>query len=326
MEITVAQMRNVEFRKERLLSKTKRLEYLLSGRSRSLLPEVQTKEGKHSEEKTWQFIGRLIEALEKYEKCHLCDEDDELIEEVDYEMPKAQKAFYECFLYCAIRVAEENPWWVLMTRGSFDDILKLAEQTQYYDDKYELFFQESYKEGEIEGFFFCMDELYKAFMGKEITSTIGEKDLNEMKKRYSYELEMMEFADSDYWEAYYEQFGDMSEEEQAEAQWKSMSPAERKIALKRAEEKEKREQRKKEWIEKFEEKTLFCEKYEQCRELYFQVVVRPRDLTHKIERMMDVYLYEQKDSSFMDDDIFFYTYALLEQAIGQVNELLIEGV
>lgn len=329
MQITVEEMKNMEFRKERLLHKTKKLEFLLSGRNRSLLPEIQTKAGRHSEKRTWQFIERLIESLEKYEKCSACDEDDMdmLVEEIDYVIPEEKKCFYRSFLYCVVRIAEEDPWWIWITRGTFDDVLKLVERTQYYDTKYELYFYEMYKTPNIDGFFYCMDEIYRLFTGKRITSTICEEDTEEVKKRYAFEIEMMDmWRDADYEEAYQETFAGMSEEEIRQLEWESLSSQEKRSALKEAEEIKKTEKAKKEWVKGFSDKKMFCEQYELCRKLYFKEVTTPQQLALKIERMMDVYLYEQGDSRFMEDEVFFYTYTLLDKTVKRAEELLAEEV
>lgn len=328
MGITAKQIERLEYRKERLLSEARKLEYLLSGRNISLGPKLRGEDGSHSEEKTWDLIEQLIGALEKYEKytkCDILDEGDVTMEEIDHAMPEEQKRFYRSFLYCALRVIEEGVVWPCeewMPRSTFDSVLRLVEKTPFYMDKYELYFSELYEF--TNGFFYYMDEAYHSLNGNSIVSTISQADREEVRKRYAYQVNDYEMGVSGR-EEEMENSGlsrkELAELERqaAEAEWSSLSESEQK-------ENQDELRNYEEWKERFPEKERFCRQYELCRDLYFERLIRPQELAFQIERMMDVYLLEQGDSRFMDHDAFFYAFALLRRTVKQTRDLLLEGV
>lgn len=330
MKITIKEMERLEYRKQRLLSETKKLEAILSGRNTDLGPRTSTGPGKHSEKKVWEFVEQMVDALEKYEKYAEYDmfdeaEEDISLEEADGGMTEDRKRFYRSFLYCALRVTREGVLWPdgeWRPKYTFDSVLKLAEKTPFYGDKYELYFSEMYKTSD--GFFYYMDEAYRALTGNSIESTISEEDKEEVKKRYAYQAEDYEMGVSVWREAMEESGCSMEElaafeSRAAEAEWDLKSEKERKRSIRERERFEK-------WKEGFPEKDIFCRQYELCRELYFKKLFRPEELAFQIERMMDIYLYEHGTSRFMDDEAFFYTFTLLKRTVKQAGRALPEGL
>lgn len=317
MDMEIKDIERLEFRKERLLEKSRRLESLISGRSVSLMPLIRTKTGKHSEKRTWLFINALTDALEKYEKYR------NLEEEPDFELSPEERTFYKSFLYCAIRIAEEKPWWLLMSEGTFDDILKLAENTLYHA-KHQLHFYELYKRPALDGFFFYMDELYELFTGTAVTLTIDEEELSEVKRLYASEIEFLDSEDPAYLEEYEKAFAGMSSAEITLRELDALSPAQMKEGILEAQRDAKEQEEKQKWAEHFSEKELFCSQYLLCRKLYFETGA-DHDFPRRIERMTDIYLYEHEISSFLNDELFFSAYAMLRRALRYVDGLMEES-
>ena len=287
---------SLDYRRGRLGAQTERIERLLSGRTASLLPLVRTKSGAHSETKTRDLIEKLLAALEHAEARPL---------------PERDREFYRGFLYCAIRAAAERPFWIVETRASFDDILRLGARV-WPQDPVELYFTEMYYAPVLDGFFGCMDELYGALSGQSIVRTLGPAERAAVRERHPEEVEGIE------------------------SQWKEMEEARAMAAedlaellteddLEEPDEWELREERmRQEWIDAFAEKETFCEQYLLCRALYFELA--PGDtLPDRLRRMLDVYFAERNASGFLDDDAYFTAYALLDETLRRVKALLGES-
>lgn len=324
MELTIKQVERLQYRKERLAERASRLEFLLSGRGTSLLPLVQTKTGKHSEKRTWALVEDLLAALEKYEVYLHClkngVEEDRPLTAADGHLPEQERTFYRSFLYCALRVMEnDHPFWIWGREGTFKDLLGLTESAADYKEKLELHAEELYwgNSGEpTGGFFDCMDHLYEAITGRPITDTLSEEDRHAAEERV---LTQKKEEEAD-WAAFLKDL-DMTEEEYETAS----REINEQLGETLAEEPEREEQapvqkgRNKVWSEAFPNKDMLCQQYLLCRELYFQA--DRRNLSDRLKNALDFYLYEHGQSSYLEDDTFFYTYALLNKVIKQIENL-----
>lgn len=320
MELTMKQVERLQYRKERLAEKANRLEFLLSGRGVSLLPLVRTKGGRYSEKRAWALVEDLLAALEKYEAYLQCLEDEEdedrPLAEIACHLPEQEQAFYRSFLYCAVRVAESNPFWIWGRRGVFHDILDLAESAAIYREKIELHFDELYwgPSGEPSGQFFdCMDRLYEAFTGTPVTDALPEEDRREAEER----VRARKKKDEEDWAAFLEDAG-MTEEEYEAANLEMLEQFGG-IVEQGPVEAQRDERQKQAWIKAFPNKEALCQQYLMCRELYFQA--DRSQLADNLENMLDFYLYEHGESSYLQDDTFFYAYALLDKVLRQVRDL-----
>jgi len=321
MDMTIEQMRILEYRKERLRDTLRELELLLSGGNVSPKPWVQTKTGQYSEKRAWALVEELLAALEKYERYCNCsyNEDGNLhLAELPSRLPERSRDFFRSFLYCAVFAASAGVChWIPdrlygAAKGTFHDILVLAEQTKY-DDKIELYFDELYSSSFAEGTFAQLDDLYEIFSGEKIETTIPEEDRQTVIRRHQGEIkeleelwagcldispEDQEMADREWYDSLSSEEYEEYEEWEKEARWL--------------------EEARQAWLEEFQEKEDFCRQYLLFRKLYFEETAR-YNLARKVEGMLDIYLYEQGKSAFLKDDTFFYTFTLLKKLLDQAQ-------
>lgn len=340
MEITVKQMQSLEYRRDRLREKIRKLEFLISGKGESFLPLVRTKSGRYSEKRTWALVEALLDALEKYEKYEKWQEDsgdsgwkdgDLPLAKVAYQMPEQNRTFWRSFLYCAVRFAESNPasvwclgtcrpgglpWWGIETAGTFEDILSLAECVERIA-RAELHFAELYHPEYLSGFFGWMDNLYQAFAGKPVTDTISEADRLTVRELFPDETAQAERLQAEQPD---EQGINQLLTEAAQAEWETMSEEERRWEDEKEREYFQYEQMREDWLRAFPNKESFCRQYLVFRELFFQVDCR-RGFCSILEQAIDVYLYERETSGYMDDETFFSAYGLVNKAVGEIREL-----
>lgn len=313
MKLTVKQMKSLEFRKGRLLEKVEALDRLLSGRDVSLLPLVRTETGRYSEKRTWALVEELLAALEKYRQYLRHDDQDDETELAPYRLPEQERSLYRSFLYCAIRMAAGNPWWIrgsYWPKGTFGDILALAKQTGY-ERKVDLYFDELYARGGMWGFFAYMDDFYEALTGQKISTTITEEE--QLEAREWHQKEVQEWEESED-----EMFSPEELEKIYMEEYESLSDGEKQALDEEAEQNRKDAQEKQAWVRAFPQKESFCQQYLLFRKLYFQ---NWSGLADSIEHMLDIYLYEHGASRLLEDDTYFYAYALFNKLLKQVKDL-----
>jgi len=307
----------MEYRRKRLLERVGALERLLAGRDVAL-PSWTRPDGGYSELRTWALVEDLLDALEQYERYRTCQEDgDPALSELPYRMPEGLRKCCRGFLYCAVRLSASGHYWLCGAKGTFNDLLYMAEGIGY-TDKTRLCFDELYDRPVMEGFFAWMDTLYEAFTGKGTETIVTEEERQAVQKRYKAEIEEREAV----WSQEL-----LSPEEQAEIdrQWyESLSDEERREVDEESEALAQEEQDKQAWMEAFPEKEMFCRQYLLFRRLYFQEAAW-RTLPQGVEHLLDIYLYEQGASALLKDDAFFYTYALLGKVLKQAREAMGTG-
>lgn len=281
--LTQEQLESLNYRRDRLDAQLARLVQALSGSGHKLLPLVRTQAGSHSEHGTWDLIEALLEALEGAEGRPL---------------PEEERKLFSSFLYCAIRVAEERPWWLAETSGRFHDILRCAENLRPHS-KLELYDMELYHSLELDGFFGCMDELYWLFSGKHIEDTIHEEDRQQVRMLHPEEAALLEEAQR---EAVADQtpteleglFADEDDYEQME-----------------------REEQKA-WVSAFADKEALCREYLRFRALYFDTA--HSRFPQRLRQMLDAYFAGQGLSLFLNDDAFFQAYAQLDEIARRLGD------
>ncbi len=316
MELTVKQLERLDYRRKRLLERVGELERMLSGRDMRLPPLARTEESGYSEERAWALVEALLAALEQYERYRAYGEDgDPALSELPYQLPEGRRNLFRGFLYCAVRLSAGGPDWLCETRGTFDDLSRFAEGIGYAD-KIDLCFDELYHRPEMDGFFAWMDSLYEAFTGQEMETIITEEERRAVRKRYQAEIEELE--------AVWAEQPELSPEEWAELdrEWyESLTDEERRENEEELEEWEREERERRAWIEAFPKKETLCQQYLLFRKLYFEEAGR-LTLSKSVERLLDIYLHERGKSLFLEDETFFYTYALLNKVIKQVGKTM----
>ena len=278
-DLSKEHLESLEYRRERLGAQMDRLEQLVSGSGEKLLPLVRTPSGAHSESGTRALIEDLLYALETAGQHALSRKD---------------RALFSSFLYCAIRIAEEDPWWLVDVSGKFQDILRLGESLRP-SHKAELCYMEMYRSPELDGFFGCMDELFFLFSGTRIKDTFPEEERGQIRNLHSEEsaeleemrreiVENQAFPDGDGLEACFPDEDDYEQEER-EAQRK--------------------------WAAGFAEKEKFCGEYLKFRSLYFDE--EGSRFPDRLRQMLEIYFAERGASLYLNDDAFFEAYAQLNE-------------
>lgn len=366
--MTIENAQALDFRVRRLEEKLAKLESLVSGRSRSLLPLVRTGEKGYDEEKTWRLVDDLLDALETCDglcACWRIDSADgppaeadfyrqvagfaagdgrttdwalrqaELAEDPElrflhrsrrtdplsgpdaWEMDETVRSFYRCFLYCALRLVESKPFWLVETGGRFEDVLRLAGEMDYGRPE-ELHFLELCRPGELRGTFRWMDALYEALSGRFIVQEISAPQIQAVRERYPGRLEEME-------ESWRQTEGDdlprEATEEEERILWEqleSLTDQERENLGRVSRWSSREEERILDWLKAFPEKEAFCRQYLLCRELYFASGAGPK-LRRTVRRMLNAYLFAQGWSGYLDEDRFFSAYVLADRAVNQLR-------
>lgn len=211
MELTKEMLETLDFRRTRLCGKLQRLESLTLGQEASLLPAVRNGNGSYDEEKTWRLADELADAMERWgvaeedapedsgqeaafqRELRLRGGSDGPEEDSRYQrflrwyrqaaslqprthaQKEARHAFYHSFFYCALRVAESDPFWLWKTKGCYGDLLHLAREL-HYTEAAELHFQELCGRKGPVGTFALMDALYAELSGRHIAQTISRKE------------------------------------------------------------------------------------------------------------------------------------------------------
>lgn len=311
LKISDDEISNLDFRKRKTKEKIKELESFFTGRQSSILPWIQDKPGIYSEKKLQAFIRELSDSLERYRQYENKD--------ADYKMKRKEKDFYEAYLYCTIRGIVNSRWgasaWVASCR-TFEDIINMAvdPETMRIHIPEELYYEELY-EPVTGGFFGYMDETYKLLTGVDIAESITGVEKDRVYQLYPQALDIER------------------ELEKRKALEDDLSEEERQEILEDYEEVQHSqevaayileiEENRKKWVQGFGDSALFCKYYKKYRKLYFEVE-RYRFVSD-IEHMIDIFLMEQKISSFGSEDKFLKAYTVADRTCIRLKNLLKEG-
>ena len=330
MEQYIKEVKDLEFRKDKLLEQTKKIETLLSGKYIHYYRFMENENGNYSEEKVWEMINELIVALRKYDVYFLSVEETWDAEDVeDFALTEKDEAFFKSFFYCVLRwgysgigIHDSHAG-----KGSFEDFIEMAKVTRpnrmfaeedlLYQEKYELPWDDPFNP---------FDDVYSKVMGEPVYASAKEDVLDRMKQKYAKQIEETEAS----W---------------AEAEKELIAAYDGKMTLEEIDAYEEQQRARfdnideisriqnetYQWeqnaVENFDFKEVFAEQYLLFRELYFQVDGYLIDrMSYIIEGMLDIYLYEKGLSRFLDDELFFKTFAMLRKTTSHVQSYLPEEV
>lgn len=324
MEEYLKSINNLRFRKEKMMEQAKRIETMLSGRYIHYYELMEDENGVYSEAKTWKMVEELLDALKRYDKFYASydeDEEDFDIDELeDYFFSELQEAFYRSFLYCVLRWGYSGIGNV-DGKGSFEDFIQMADsigkiekyeiEDLLFDEKYDVTWEP----------FFTWNDLYSSVTGRNVSDTAKEEDILTMREKYATRVQEVE----ERWKQEEQKTiaaygGEMSLEEIREQEerimiecaddlWKDVYEIEQRA------------------IENFQEKDTFAKQYLIFRETFFKVDYwLKRRMKANIEGMLDIYLYEKGFSKFLEDDLFFQTYAMIRKTANYVEGYMPERV
>lgn len=330
MEQYVKEVKDLEFRKEKLLEQAKKIETLLSGKYIHYYRFVEDENGNYSEEKAWEMIEEFIDALRKYDVYFLSEEEEWDEEAVEmFALTEKDEVFFKSFFYCVLRWGYSGIGIhdSRVGKGSFEDFIEMAKEIRSNRNfaEEDLLYQEKYGVP-WDNPFHTYDDVYSKVMGEPVYASAKEDVLVRMRQKYAKQIEKTEanweemekelIAEYDgkmtleeiyaYEEQQREFFADMDEMSRIQNesyQWEQKM------------------------VENFAFKEIFAEQYLLFRELYFQVDSDVIDrMQYIIEGMLDIYLYQKGLSGFLDDELFFKTFAMLRKTVGHVQQYLPEEV
>lgn len=157
-----------------------------------------------------------------------------------------------------------------------------------------------------------MDHLYEAITGTPITDTLSEDEYQAAAEQVSARKKQ----EAEDWAAFLKEL-DMTDEEYVAVNQEFYAQFGGEFAVEAEEEPETVPGGRKKTT--FPNKEMLCQQYLMCRDLFFRT--DRRDLPDKLKNMLDFYLYEHGASSYLRDDAYFYTYALLNKVIKQIQSL-----
>ena len=321
-------IKNLEFRKEKLLDQVKKIETLLSGRYIHYYEMMESARGVYSEIKTWEMVDELMDALKRYGKFAICyDEDEDAIdlEELgEYRFSETDERFCRSFHYCVLRWGYSGAGSInsYMGRGDFQDLVMMAKDISAYQSYpiEDLLYEERY---EMVGCipFHVFNDLYSQLTKDSISNIAKEEDMLSMRRKYAAQIEKIESSWREEEQKLLEAYGgEMTLDEIYADMEKVRKQTAEDIVL----ELEEMEQTA---IENFAEKESFVKQYLIFRESFFQVSTEfKRKMLHSIEGMLDIYLYEKGFSKFLEDELFFQTYAMIRKTANYVEGYMPERV
>lgn len=309
-DLTWRELETLRYRKRRLEYKAGQVEKLLSGRKTSLRPLLQTAGGQYSEEKTRALADKLVDSLDLFLRSSRCrGQKDFPVSKLPPALEEKEAEFFRSYLYCLLRMVECPPPWFLDSRGSFEDLLEMSRDLLEYKEKSVFYLDTVYRQVCASQAWLWMDRAWEVFSGKKMEDTISGEELLEMEKLYPSEIaaaaeeagRMRELdSDPEYLELYADPDDTWAREERNKSEEKELA-----------------------WLESFPEKERFCREYLRWRRDYFDLRIWNR-LEEWITAMTDVYLYQEGDSSVLNDETYFFAYALLNRTIKQLEEMLSE--
>lgn len=247
---------------------------LLYGKNKSFRPYISTKNSDYSETETKNFINRLISILEdNYKNAWSSLSEDEMI-------------LYRSFLYCAIRIVDNGPFWDGKDVAIFENILEMSKSMMASGVE---------KDGFNDYFFTYMDEAYQTLTGISM--------LEKRREKYNWYDKMTdEEKESDYYNGTpgLEPVPTEKELENHKDDWYFY------------EEEQKEEERlRAEWKKDFKNPKEFCNQYEILIDSYYKAYNFVQ-FEKNIENMLNEFLIEEGLTIFSDEDDFLEVYMLFK--------------
>ena len=296
----------MDFRRKEFDKQLKEINDIVTGRNTALSAYICDENGNASDERIDRLISELIEGLINYRQpCSLSEETREL---------------YECFLYCTIqgvaymKYVDLLPYTVVRQVDTFSDILDILFHSFTYKERRELLYIEQLGypvDWGDTGFFRSCNIAYWILTGKNITNAFTDDETeiandiweNIQKERAEERLAAYENSDDDDEEEDYfkkaerrelDQKPPMTDEEMQEflngSYYEYVPTDDEEELLAKAEASQE------EWKNAVVSPEKFIAKYLRFRELFFEI--KHFEMRDDIEKMIDIFLYEQGLSAF----------------------------
>lgn len=307
MRLTAETADFMDFRHEEFDQQLKEIKDIVTGRNTALSDYICDENGNISDARIDSLISDLIDGLINY---HL-----QLFSSLPYTLSEETRELYECFLYCTIqgvahmKYVDLRYYTVVRQVSTFSDILDILFHSFTYNDRRELLYIEQLgypvAVGDT-GFFRNCDLAYEILTGSGIMDafTADETEIvNDMRKSQA-EQQVYENFDDDEEEDYFKQVErellaqkpPMTDEEMLERLEGSYGEEKPLISDDEAELCAQAQASQKEWKNSVVAPEKFIAKYLRYRELFF--AIDHSKMREDIEKMIDVFLYEQGLSAF----------------------------
>ena len=293
MEGNGEERKRLEYRKGRLEDKLSMLERTISGRDVRVPPLVRGPDGAYDEERAWQLVEGLMACLDGAWR-----EEDRVRGE----------ALCRSLFYCLLRMAENFPHWVtfhpLPARAATDSFQAVVTMAQRAGETMaqRLYGQPWILPGDLCASF--LEEAYMALRGRQIWEEIPGETFQALLDRYG-------TPDPD--------SPELTEEELREVLAQDRALMLELDMVEEGPEELDTQAWKESWAEGFPCQEAFCRACRQVWILSMENRLRSQ-LPRLAERAVDLLLYRRGLSAFLDDDTFFYTYALVDKVVRQVRE------
>lgn len=301
----------MDFRHKEFTKQLKEINDIVTGRNSELSAFINDENGNVSDQKIERLISDLMECLINYRR--------QLYKYIPFDLSDETRELYECFLYCTIQGVAHIDYVDLIQHtpvrsvSTFSDILDVLYNSFTYRELRELLYIEQlgYPIASSEtGFFRCCDLAYEILTGTDIMAEFTEKEaeiVNEMRSKIETAREASGVYEDDYgideddYEKQFEreqlsQAPPPTAEELYERLYGVPDEYEQLISDDELEEWERVNASHEAWKNALIDPDKFVAKYLRYRELYF--TTDHSDMKDDIEKMIDVFLYEQGLSSF----------------------------
>lgn len=298
----------MDFRHEEFDKQLKEINDIVTGRNTALSAYICDENGKASDEKIDRFISELLDGLINYHK--------QLYSNLPYTLSEETRELYECFLYCTIqgvahmKYVEYLHYTVVQQVSTFSDILDILYHSFTYKDRRELLSIEQLgypvNYGDT-GFFRNCNLAYEILTGSDILDALTAEEaeiVDDIRKKQAEQQVYENYDDDEEEEDYFKQVErellaqkpPMTDEEMLEQLEGSYDEEKPLISDYEAELCAKAQASQNEWKNEVVSPEKFIAKYLRYRELFF--AIDHSKMQEDIEKMIDVFLYEQGLSAF----------------------------
>ena len=312
MKLTKETADFMDFRLETFNERLKEISNIVTGRNTELAAYISDEDGKISDERIEHFVSNLIEGLVNYNQ--------QLYSHLLYKLSDETRELYECFLYCTIQGVAHMKYVDILQHTevervtTFSDILDILNNSFTYRDRSELLYIEQLgypvATGDT-GFFRCCDVAYEILTDSNIMNVFSDEEaeiVTEMREKQRSMEVYDDPDDEDNDDDYEKQFAreqlsqapPLTDEELFNRFYGIHDEYEEQISDYEQEKWEKVTASHNAWKSTVVDPDKFIARYMRYRELYF--TINHTKMRDDIEKMIDIFLYEQGLSAFSLDE------------------------